>query len=206
MILYNSFNEFYLAIQLALLFLLAFLGIQDLKERKIFVFPLFIFDIILNVIFLAIGYYASIFFFVISYLEFLWSWKELKIFNLGYLYFLTPLLLLLSHDQQTIILSYSFFVIGFIHLIRGFGKGDIKVMDSVALSTAFIYKSTGLPLFLPPIFIIFLIASLSGLIAYPLYKRSFIKTQKEDFDKIPLVFHLWLGYLVFFILSLPQLV
>jgi hypothetical protein len=60
MILYNSFNEFYLAIQLALLFLLAFLGIQDLKERKIFVFPLFIFDIILNIIFLAIGYYASI--------------------------------------------------------------------------------------------------------------------------------------------------
>ncbi len=204
MILYY-FKELYFIILLALLFVLAFLGIQDLRERKIVIFPLLVFDVILNIIYMAYGYYISMIFFIITYLEFFWSWKNIRALNLGYLYFITPIALLLTHDQQTIILSYSFFLIGIIHMVKGFGKGDIKVVDSIALSTAFIYDYTGYPVLLPPVLIIVLIGSLSGLIAYPLYKRSFIKNPKEDFDKIPFVFHLFIGYLVMFILSLHQL-
>ncbi len=198
------FNIIFLIFLLVFLIISSILGIEDLIERRILVLPLLIFDLALTIFVVLEGFYIVLPYLALSYLEFLWTREGYNRKILGILYLLFLLIPVFYYSEITYSMSIGFFLIGIFHLQKGIGTGDTKYLDTVTILTSLSTSKIPLLNIIPPVVFVVMVGSLTGVLVSPLYKRIAKNKPGNDLDKIPMIFHLWIGFIFVFILSLLQ--
>lgn len=196
------FNTIFSIFSIAFLIISSALGIEDFIERKILVLPLLIFDAALTIFIIFEGLYIVLPYLALSFVEFPWTRFRYNRKILGIFYLLFMIIPFFYFNQMTYSLSIGFLMIGIFHFQKGVGTGDTKYLDSITILTSLSASKIYLLEIIPPIIFVIMIGSVTGVLASPLYKKMAKNKPGTDIDKIPMIFHLWLGYLSVFILSL----
>ncbi len=162
-----------------MLLFLAAAGIQDFRGRKINTLPFLGFDIALFIYYLVVDPLFSILL-IPPIAEFF-----LKRYSLiSYLVLIFPLFFHLS--ITTISLSYSLLLVrSFGIIIRNFGKGDVKVLQTIAVAIpAYLFLPAADSLF-PPVLAVTLVASLIGLLlSIYVHSRTRGETRGRSFSTV----------------------
>jgi len=198
-------------VELLLLPLTLFSAYEDVRKRVINTIPYLAVDIALLCIFLYFKSIVSLLVIPIILEYFMKKYSYIP-------YFIVAIPLIFSPSVLTVSLGYSISLVKvFSLLVKNFGSGDVKVLQTIAISFP-LYPNLPLPYSLfPPVLSVLFIASISGIISSLINSRP--GTGKEVVDekkywvidgmrkyKIPFVAHIFAGYTIILILSLLRLV
>ncbi len=218
-----SIFSYYPYVGFLLLLFLIYAGYEDFKSRKIATVIFLVFDIGLLLYYLAVNPYLSIL--LIPLIGEYWVRKYSIIF---YLVILFPLLL--SPSILVISVAYSVLLMKvFSIIIKNFGRGDLKVLQTIAAGFPLYPHLPLLYSILPPVIPILMFSSImgmfSGLFIYLSNRDGKLRGRftsipvgnvKDEYKywirgdravyKIPLVTFISISYAIIFILSLLRLV
>jgi hypothetical protein len=146
-------------VSVILLIALLYAGYEDFTRRKITTLPFLCIDAGLLLYFALTSSYLAIFLVPVLSEFFLKKYSMI-------IYVLVILPLLLSPSIITLSLAYSILLIkAFSVMIRNFGRGDLKVLQTIAVSVPLYPHLPILDSLFPPVLAVILIASLIGVIS-----------------------------------------
>jgi hypothetical protein len=201
--------------------LLIYSGYEDFRKRKITTVPFLVLNVFLFFYYLFSNFWISLF--LVPVISEFFAGR----FSFAF-YLILVVSIILEPSALTISISYSLVLIKlFGVIIKNFGRGDVKVLQSIAVAFPVYVHIPLIDSLFPPVMFVILIASILGTFASYIYtpkKANSIRgfspgpTQKlsetEKFwvegsrrvYKIPFVTFIAVGYSVLFILSSLRLV
>ncbi|MCL4333652.1 MAG: hypothetical protein M1290_03400 [Candidatus Thermoplasmatota archaeon] len=201
--------------------MLIYSGYEDVKKRKILTLPYLVLNVSLLLYYLVFNVWISLFLVPVIGEYFAGRYSFLP-------YALLVVPVLIEPSVLTVSLAYSVFLVKlFGTLIRNFGRGDVKVLQTIAVSFPLYMNLPVLDSLFPPVMLVILIAGVLGSIASILMMRrnddearnpsvNEVTRQKEREKfwtdggkrvyKIPFVTFITVGYAILLTLSLLRLV
>ncbi|MEM0134674.1 MAG: hypothetical protein QXU18_05520 [Thermoplasmatales archaeon] len=210
-------------IAIVLLSILIYAGFEDLRKRKITTVTFLVADVALFFYYLSFDVWLALFLIPI-FSEFFTR----KFSAIAYIVLAVPLFFDLSF--LTVSLAYSILLVkAFGVLVKNFGRGDVKVLQTISVAIPFYPHLQLIDSLFPPVLAVTFVASVVGVISSVIFTRrkawecsirpfsQFTETQRLDPNKfwikdsmpvykIPFVTFICFGYTLLLILSSLRLV